>query len=534
MSRFIRIALALGQLLLLLHLPDGTAQAADANAEQIALGLKDFGLRLNELGAFEELGEAIPLTALSPGANEALRLGNLFGAAFGGLTTAHDDLDALAGAIDSLGGDVGGVDFGFSSVSVTPNTNPDLIDVTFTVTATRVVTPSVVFSNESVNLNGGGLPIHLGLASTLAFQLDKTQLPANPTLAFYVVGEPAIDLTLDASGSILAFNSRVGFADVSVTGSTTLNGDLQVAFNDPDSNGRITKDEWNSTALVDLVGVAFVNAPGDDVAATLNFETSAPLNVLSGSVALADPSLADGFNPAVTPSLGPVGDFANMDPVQMLNGVGQVAAGLIASQAAGDLPLPFLQQRFGDAFAFAQPLIEFLHQQGDAAIVCGVTDTDLPTGDVSNLLAGDTVYCQAVTLQNPLSVTWTIAIGTGGANATATTTVGINPTVNASFTLTSAGRPQVQVQFNDEGGGFHTVSPIFRSAQELANKLLDLADLDSVGLNYDSGTKSLTYHVVKSSDPAPVGGKLDFGDQISTTTHLIGLIPDSGSSVAKI
>jgi len=182
----------------------------------------------------EELGEAMPLTTLAPGGPDALRLGSLFSAAFAGLSTVHDDLDALALAIDGLDDNYGGVDVTFSSVTVAPNANPDLIDVGFTIAASRVVTPVVVFSDGgAVNLNGGGLPVNLGLASTLNFQLDKTKLPATPELAFYVAGEPTLDVTLAASGPVLGFNSRLGFADIVVGGAATINGDLEIGLHDP-------------------------------------------------------------------------------------------------------------------------------------------------------------------------------------------------------------------------------------------------------------------------------------------------------------
>ncbi len=531
MSRFLRITLILGQLMMLLHLPE-TVGAADDNAAKIALGLKQFALVLDSVGAAEELGQALPLTGLPLGGNEALRLTNLFNSALAGLSTTHNSLNDLASAIDALDSNYGGVTLNFNSVTVTPNANPDLIDVSLTLAASRVVTPAIALSNGAVNFNGGGLPLQLGLNAPLNFQLDKTQLPMHPELAFYLVGEPTLNFTTDASGPVLGFDSRVGFADVTVAGTVLLNGDLGLTFHDPDSNGRLTVDEWGYTAPVDLVSVAFADAPGDDVSATFSVTTTAPLNALTGSVSFTDASLANGFDPTVTPALGPVGDFANMDPLKMLNGFSQMAASLLGTQAAGDLRLPFLRQQLGDTFAFAQPLIDFLHQQGDAAILCGTTNTDMPAGDVSNLSVGATVYCQAITLQNPTAATWSIANGTVAANGTLTSTVGTNPTVNASFTLTGPGAPQVQLQFTDPGGASHTVMPIFRSAQSMVARLMDIADLDSVGLNYDPATKSLSYHIVKTSNPAPVSGGLDFGDQISTTTRLIGLSEDSGASVS--
>ena len=208
MSRLLRVVLVLGQCLILLGFPAAPVYAADLNAEAIATGLRDFGLRLNDIGSFGALSEALPLTNLSPSADEVLRLHRLFGDTLtAGLAPSYTSLAALASAIDGLDGIYGGVAVAFESVTVAVNgTNSDLIDVGFSVTATRAVTLPISFSDSAVSLNGGGIPLNLQLNTSLNFQLDKTKVVSEPALAFYLVGEPTISLSAQAGGPVGTFH----------------------------------------------------------------------------------------------------------------------------------------------------------------------------------------------------------------------------------------------------------------------------------------------------------------------------------------
>jgi Ca2+-binding RTX toxin-like protein len=531
MSGVIRILLSLCLLANSLPWPAAPAIAAplavDSDALAIVSGLKSFAGRVDELGAFDELGQAIPLTALSPGADEALNLDNLFGKVFNALPAAPT-LDTLTGDLDGLDGTYDGVSVTVSNVAV--DQSGDLVDVSFSLAAMRAVDEPIAFSQDAVNLAGGGISLSLTLSSTLNFQLNRTE--TNPSLAFYLVGEPTINVGVDAGAAIPSFTSRIGFTEISASGSALLNIDIAVNFADPDDDGRITVDEWTNTALDDLVDVAFVDSPGGAVSATLNLDSNLIPGSPDGTITLVDDDLTNGLSdPSV--SLGALEDFTNVNSAQVFGGLTQLAAALIAAHNVSDLEFPFLQDRLGDGFSFADPLIEFLQQQGDAAILCGATSTDPPTGDVSNLPGGKEFFCQAVALQNPASVTWSITNGMILGNATELATVGINPTANVKFTLTSAGSPQVQVQFSDPDGTPHTVVSRFQTAQELFQKLVSLGgfDADPTNLHYDPDASSLTYRLVITRDVAPITGTLNFGSQISSTTGLVGLSPTGNAAV---
>ena len=534
MSRALQIFLVLClcvQVLGIAALPS-RVYAQDTNADAIVDGLKSFAGVLDGLGGFEELGETIPFTALDPSDKDALNLGSLFGDVFSGLSTSN--LDNLADDIASLGGDYySDLTVTFSSINVSDG--DEFVDVSFNMTATRSITVPVAFSQNSTNLTGGEIPIDLTLSTTLEFQLDKDKLCEAgsdtylKSLAFYLVGEPTIDVGINANATIAGFPDQLGFTEITVDGTATMNIDIAVDFADPDSDGQITKDEWTNTSLLDLVVVEFMDEEGDAVNATLNLASDLLSGELDGTITLVDETLTDGLDsPEV--DLGALESFTNVKADDVLIGVAQLAAGLAAAQISSDVKLPFLQESLGDAFSLVDPLVQFVQQQGEAAIVCGTEDTNPPTGDVSNLLEGATVYCQAIAIEKPTSVAWSINNGNVVANGTEVSTVGPDPTKNAVFKLTSAGSPQVKVEFTDADGKTHVVTPRFQTAQELKEKLLDIGEFDPVDIGYDPNLYSLTYHLVKNSNPDLIAANPDFGSQLRPDTNLVGLSPKSEDS----
>jgi Ca2+-binding RTX toxin-like protein len=558
MLRAVRFLVVISMVLSLLPIPATTARSAvwqppasdspaprsvapaapvapTSTASEIANGLNNFVGVLNQLSTLEQLGLPLPLTSIGPAAEDALRLANVFSDSLRSQlgSFVSSSLSDLRDAIDNADGvypNPGGVSIVFSNVVVQANGgDSNLIDVSFAVSATRSIATPIAFEGSSLSLNGGSLSAGLGLSTTFQFQYDTTQ--ADPTLAFYLTSAPTLDVSTRASGAIGGFTGQLGFTEISVGGSTDFALNLLANFEDPDNNGRITLDEWSSTAVSDLISPTYAST--SMVSATLNLDATLIPGSPDGTLAINDTDLSNGLdNPDVT--LNALGKFTNVRPADVWSGVTQLAAAWLAAQNAGDVQLPFLQEEFGDAFKFAQPLLDFLQRQGDAAIVCGTQNTDPPTGPTSNLPSDATVYCQGVALQNPLSVTWTISNGTVTNNGTLTTTVGVNPSANAQFTLTSAGRPQVQVQFTDPGGQSHTVIPRFETAQDLFARLGSLGGFDANPGNfrYDPATEVLTYHLkLNNVNPVPITGTLNFGDRLRTATNLIGLSPDSGASV---
>ena len=111
------------------------AQAGEPAA--IATGVRDFARVLDGLGGFEELGEAIPFTTMTPSDEGALRLGDLFSTSFTNLAASFPS------SLAQTHGDVG---YEFTNVVVAPN--GDLWDVSFDMSATVSPTVPIVVTLE--------------------------------------------------------------------------------------------------------------------------------------------------------------------------------------------------------------------------------------------------------------------------------------------------------------------------------------------------------------------------------------------------
>ncbi|HYF66145.1 MAG TPA: hypothetical protein VD886_25175, partial [Herpetosiphonaceae bacterium] len=248
------------------------------------------------------------------------------------------------------------------------------------------------------------------------------------------------------------------------------------------------------------------------------------------TASFSDESLSDGFD---IPSIdwGGLVDFSNLSPVDILNGLGQLVSSLGALEQLGSPDLPFLQGSFASVLDFTAPLLDFLRQQGDAAMVCGTQDSDPPLGSIRDLPANTPVYCQAVTFLGSTAATWSIANGTVTTNGTATSTVGQNPTDNVEFLLTSAGTPDISLSFTDSNDAVHQTALRFNTAQELIEKLQDLAGIDGA-VSYDAATTALTFNLSKSFTAPSEDIDLNFGDQLRDATNLIGLSEGSGASAS--
>lgn len=380
------LALALG-VLLLIGLPSREARAADPNAEAIANGLQDFAAFGDTIGEFEELGESLPFTDLTPGSADGLRLSDLFGDTFAALPgTATGSLTALESALeDDLDGTYGGVDVDVSDVTISEDTpTTGQIEVVLTFTATRTVTPPLAFEHEIIDLDGGSISIDLTLSTTdITFRLD-TSLLATPELAFAIVGEPTIEVDVDATGAIGALTANLGFAEVDVSGTAALDLDVDIDLADPDDDGLITDDEFTSTALVDLVDVAFVDDGGTHaVDVELDFDTSlvsasTPAECSSGDACLIllDPDITNGLN-APDFHLGDLEDFRNFTAAEALLAVDRLVDWLTGLQATGqlDVSLPFVGGTFSDVLQVAEEL------QAAAASLRNNAEENIPTFD---------------------------------------------------------------------------------------------------------------------------------------------------------
>ncbi len=362
------------------------ALGSDPNANAIAQALTSVSEKLDTLEGFEELGAALPLGELVPGADNALRLGTLFEESLKatlGEITDYLSLEELAGKIDAADGlypDPGGVQVYFSgpqpgdgdAVVVEPNAgNANLIDVLFEVSATRVVAMPLAFRTDVVNLDGGGLSTNLSLSTVLRFQLDTTNI-ANLQLAFYLVDDapsapPAISIAASANGTIGTITSVLGFADITATGTAVLNGLIKVPFDDPDDDGKITLVEITSSAWEDLVAATgFVDDPATDaVHASINLDTSLVPGSPDGSITFVDPNISPaggGLNATPSFSLGSMADLRNLSAVDALGALGRLVSWLNGLQSTGrlDVEIPFLGGTFSDALSISQALSDAL------------------------------------------------------------------------------------------------------------------------------------------------------------------------------
>ena len=403
MPRLLRALLVLVFLSAVLPAAAPPVYAEDPHLAAIAGGIQNYATTvLNSLGNFKELGQAVPLTALSPRGEDALNLDHLMGEVFKRLPQDYVSDAALRTALESLSTvDPDGVAVTVSGASVTRSGN--FIDVSFALAATREVKVPLAFAQDPLALAGSDLTIKFSLTTAPRFRFDTTQ--TTPELALYLTSPPAVNVKMETEGelSIPSFKSLLGFADLTVDGRYALNLGVTVALQDPDGpggDGTITLDEWTTAALGDLVTVGFTDQPGDDIRATVNLDTPLTGAKPDGTISWVVADAAAGLG-APTVALNVLNDFTHIDAADMLGGLGQLATAIISAQNHRDLDLPFLQEGMKKVVDFAQPLLDFLKQQGEAAIICGRKDGDPPTGGYWNAAAGDKLWCQAIMLQNP-------------------------------------------------------------------------------------------------------------------------------------
>jgi Ca2+-binding RTX toxin-like protein len=546
--------------------------ATNPDIDKVCHGIATFSDALDGLVTFEEIAQALPLTELNLGENEALRLAELLNDALeeklvgagsdcpGTVADLQTRLNALDDA--SLFGD-SNFDFTINGATVTDPAGANKIVVHLPIDVARTVTVPLDHQQGAVSLKGGSLTLPLSLKTTLDFELDKSLLtnadPTDDDLAFYLSAPPTIQLGVgrapDPPATLSAtFNASFGFVDLSASVTGTADLGIDVLVRDPDNptgavgvgDGKITQRDLVTTSLADLVDVDFVD--GSDFNATVNLDTNLLSGNPDGTIVFAG-DLDDG-DPGVTTNLGELLKFDNISKADVIAGVTQLAQGLLSIQGVGDAKLPFVDMTLSEAFSAAQPLIKFLATMNDVKVTCGTdpgNTTTLPSGSTTNLAGGTDVYCRATTDFTVQSgtVAWTVPTGvpaTTIADGTNNATVATNPAVpatNAHFRMSSSGNFDVDVKFNepepDPDPSASTIEGTLRegsksaeTAKELLQKLARAAGFNSAESNiqYDQTNDALTFHLTKSGiDPAPFQGAFDFGDQLKAATNIVGLTP---------
>jgi|GEM_PF-2292937 len=543
-----RAVLATTCLFLLVGTPVFATDADDA--AEIADGLQKLAGVLDNLGGFDVLGNVLPLLPVAPGSPQALDLGSIFSQSLGTLSPALADLDALRDAIDNADfTTVGGVSIAFDNVTVTRQGNRIAVAFDTSVTRPGLSLPldvSVVSGPVDAQLGGGAIPVDLRLDLPLSFELDTTI--TDPDLRFYISYSgtpPAVLLPVTASAGT-SFDTNLGFTQISVAPNVSLDLDFKVQLNDPDSDNRITREEWEMTALDDLFSASIECDGTPDIDASLELTSTSNLIPGQSTITFSDTCIADGID---LPSFdwNDIRDFSTISPTTVLQGLSVLASAVRSSQVVGDIPIPFIREGLADVFTFAQPIVDFIDRLGTAAIACGPIAADPPRGNLQTVVPGDLVYCQAIAVDTPTanSVSWVVR-GNGGAPTACSSpdpildTVGPNPTANVVCVAQEPGVPKVEVSYTDSAGP-HTVQRRFLSAQEMALQLLDLGGFENVGdlVSYDSANRALIFHLQKIFSPAqvstPAPGQdaftLDFSDQLKADTGVAGLGATAAASV---
>ena len=483
-------------------------------------------------------------------------------------------MGALATAIEAHDGTYGGVTVQFGLGSFTQARGELDRDLDHDpVHATRTVNQPLDFA-FGAGRHGGRQPrrrLRARHDPDLQRRPDSiTDADTAPATAVALV-PPTIELCANATGSVGVFTARFGFTDVKVstddpstpaTETATLHACADVVFQDPDSTGGITQDEWTSHALTELATASIVDGaadPANDLDVTFYVDASlidgdafVDVEPADASISFTDQNLAvGGFDPTPTPTLGKLGDWDNISAGDVANGLAQFVASLAGSQGESNGPLPFLKKSITETFDAVKPLTDYTARLTNAEVGCGTQPGDadsFPTGLIDNLADGTLVYCRARTQQelDDGTVSWSVPAGVSATAVSGTTSdatlgnanvtpPGPNPTADAVFEMTAAGTFDVELTWDaDPAAGTTTRTAIPRpgTAQELFVKLAAAAGLVTTGgkLNYDSAKKSLSFRLQKENfDPLAVTTSASFGDLLRNATNLAGL-QDSGAA----
>ena len=551
------------------------------DAEAVGNAIESFADRLSSasdaLGEYQDLADDLPLVDLAPGDPEALDLSNVLesylpAGTFAGPFTSMAD---LAGDIEALDDDDGvDLDIQFGSGTLEPGqaaVTQTATSLTIPIHVERAVAQPLDFAFGSIDMKGGSLDIDFSLDTTLTFNVDSGAITTGDTAPATAVSlvPPSIALCAAATGSVGVFTARFGFTDVKVstddpftsgtTEAATIHLCADVDFQDPDSTGGITRDEWTAHALSELATAQTVDGdPGNDLSATFYVDASlidgdafATNDTADASIEFTDPDLSNGFDAEPDPTLGALGDWDNINAGDVANGLAQFVAAFAGSQSEGDGPLPFLKKSLTETFDAVKPLTDYTALLTNAQVGCGTKaggDADsFPTGFTDNLKAGTPVFCRARTqggLDNG-SVNWVVPAGAPvsvTSNGTADATLGNatfgggNPTADAAFTMTADGNFAIELNWDanpaqstpelDSEKDPKKAIPRPGTAQELFVKLAGAAGLDPSGVNlaYTSSTRALTFRLQKENfNPTGVGVNANIGDLLRTDTNLSGL-----------
>jgi Ca2+-binding RTX toxin-like protein len=196
--------------------------------------------------------------------------------------------------------------------------------------------------------------------------------------AFYIpVGsDPSFTITVSDEEELPAatpWKATYGILGVEAHGPAAgkaidVSGAINLSLKDPNSDGKITAEEWTKTGIPDLFGVSCVPA-GSHAKVDLSLRASLA-SFTSGDLArltVDDSNLCDGIQATATsltftePKLK---DFSTMTPAEIVTALQQLRDSLRTIEQRGDVKLPFLKDGLRTVLDLDTALLEFLKKHG--------------------------------------------------------------------------------------------------------------------------------------------------------------------------
>ncbi|WP_244928303.1 Calx-beta domain-containing protein [Nocardioides sp. W7] len=286
------------------------------------------------------------------------------------LDTKLDDIDGdgdPASDFDEIEGVTVDLD-----VDLTPKDAAGAFDVKITVKASAAQDSPLAMSLDGLKINGRNAAdsLKLDLASTL-------RLDPSATKKIVIVADQAaigtVRLGVDGSyaGTTNPLAFQVGILGVRATGKVKADVGVQVTLKDPNGDGVIDLQELAAPATL-------FDASCVSTGATVDLTVTAELAGITGKagrITLADNTLCNGLG-APDVELGDLAQFRSLTLADVVNGLAQVTQALKSAQAAGDVPLPFVQEPLRDLVSVNERLVKFFVDNG-------FTDADNPMATIT-------------------------------------------------------------------------------------------------------------------------------------------------------
>lgn len=257
-------------------------------------------------------------------------------------------------------------------VDLTPKDAAGAFDVRVALKASAAEDSPLAMSLDGLKINGRDAAdaLKLDLASTL--RLDPTA-PKKVVILADRASVGSVRLGVDGSyaGSDNPLAFQVGVLGVRATGTVKADAGVQVTLKDPNGDGVIDLQELASP-------LGLFDASCVSTGASVDLTVTADLAGITGKagrITLDDSTLCNGLG-APDVELGDLAQFRSVTLADVVNGLAQVTQALKSAQAAGDVPIPFVQEPLRDLVSVNERLVKFFVDNG-------FTDADNPMSTIS-------------------------------------------------------------------------------------------------------------------------------------------------------